>query len=187
MSFIPKYFKGDWNSICDVCGRKFKSSALEQRWDGLMCCPDDWEIRQPQDFVRGVPDTQVAPWIRHEANDSFLPSVLSSWFGWLSSTTVSIAMNVHHVLTYLSTSYLTRASTTVNLLVHYAHSTLAIATVNISTLASIVMVISSHLNFRTLTASTASVLPSITVAPIRPSLTSNRALNSTAVNVKTIG
>ncbi|HET8688855.1 MAG TPA: hypothetical protein VFM18_19765 [Methanosarcina sp.] len=36
-----------------------------------MCCPDDWEARQPQDFVRGIVDTQVAPWIRHEASDSY--------------------------------------------------------------------------------------------------------------------
>lgn len=38
-----------------------------------MCCEDDWEIRQPQDFVRGVPDTQIAPWLRPEPTDSFVP------------------------------------------------------------------------------------------------------------------
>lgn len=38
-----------------------------------MCCEDDWEIRQPQDFVRGVPDTQIAPWLRPEPADSFVP------------------------------------------------------------------------------------------------------------------
>jgi hypothetical protein len=39
----------------------------------LMCCDDDWEIRQPQDFVRGVPDTQIAPWLRPEPPDYFIP------------------------------------------------------------------------------------------------------------------
>ena len=53
MSYIPRYDKGDWIADCDVCGRKYKASELTQRWDGLMCCDDDWEIRQPQDFVRG--------------------------------------------------------------------------------------------------------------------------------------
>lgn len=82
MSYTPRYDNGDWIADCDVCGRKYKASALSQRWDGLMCCDDDWEIRQPQDFVRGVPDTQIAPWLRPEPPDQFItfaftaPSVL---------------------------------------------------------------------------------------------------------------
>jgi hypothetical protein len=43
-----------------------------------MCCDDDWEIRQPQDFVRGVPDTQIAPWLRPEPPDSFIPISLNA-------------------------------------------------------------------------------------------------------------
>ena len=84
MSYTPRYDNGDWIADCDVCGRKYKASALSQRWDGLMCCDDDWEIRQPQDFVRGVPDTQIAPWLRPEPPDQFItfaftpPSVLIS-------------------------------------------------------------------------------------------------------------
>ena len=73
MSYIPRYDKGDWIAMCDVCGRKYKASNLQKRWDGLMCCHEDWEIRQPQDFVRGVQDTQIAPWLRDEASDSFVP------------------------------------------------------------------------------------------------------------------
>jgi hypothetical protein len=73
LSYTPRYDNGDWIADCDVCGRKYKASALSQRWDGLMCCDDDWEIRQPQDFVRGVPDTQIAPWLRPEPPDSFIP------------------------------------------------------------------------------------------------------------------
>lgn len=57
---------GDWNAICDVCGRKFKASELKERWDNAMVCTNDWEPRQPQDFVRGVPDGQAAPWVRPE-------------------------------------------------------------------------------------------------------------------------
>ena len=72
MSYTPRYDNGDWIADCDVCGRKYKASALSQRWDGLMCCDDDWEIRQPQDFVRGVPDTQIAPWLRPEPPDQFI-------------------------------------------------------------------------------------------------------------------
>lgn len=72
MSYTPRYDKGNWIADCDVCGRKYKASELIKRWDGLMCCSDDWEIRQPQDFVRGVADTQIAPWLRPEPEDQFI-------------------------------------------------------------------------------------------------------------------
>jgi hypothetical protein len=73
VSYLPRYDKGDWLTICDVCGRKYKATNLKKRWDGLMCCDDDWEIRQPQDFVRGQADTQIAPWLRSEPSNSFIP------------------------------------------------------------------------------------------------------------------
>ncbi len=55
---------GDWNALCDMCGKKFKASELQERWDKAMVCKDDWEPRHPQDFVRGVPDIQTPPWTR---------------------------------------------------------------------------------------------------------------------------
>jgi hypothetical protein len=73
MSYTPRYDRGDWNAICDVCGRQVKASALRQRWDGLKTCQDDWEPRQPQDFVRGVADYQAPPFTRPEASDQFTP------------------------------------------------------------------------------------------------------------------
>lgn len=72
MSYRARYDKGDWKAICDVCGRIFKGSQLRQRWDGYKVCNEDWEPRQPQDFVRGVVDTQVPPWTRPEAQDQFI-------------------------------------------------------------------------------------------------------------------
>ena len=72
MSYTARYDKGDWKADCDVCGRTYHASQLTQRWDGLMCCRNDWEIRQPQDFVRGVPDTQITPWSRPEPNNQFI-------------------------------------------------------------------------------------------------------------------
>ena len=38
---------GDWNTLCDVCGMKFKASDLRRRWDGFMVCVDDWEPEHP--------------------------------------------------------------------------------------------------------------------------------------------
>jgi hypothetical protein len=67
------YWKpNDYNALCDVCGWKFKASELKRRWDGLMCCSEDWEPRQPQDFVRGVRDQKKLPFTRPEATDTFV-------------------------------------------------------------------------------------------------------------------
>jgi len=71
MANWPIYNKGNWDAICDSCGRKFKATELRQRWDGLMVCRDDWEPRQPQDFVRAKTDIQAVPWTRPESSDVF--------------------------------------------------------------------------------------------------------------------
>ena len=88
MSYIARYDKGDWIALCDVCGRKYKASNLKKRWDGLMCCAHDWEIRQPQDFVRGIADTQIAPWLRSEPANSFI-AVTQALLGQYLSTSIA--------------------------------------------------------------------------------------------------
>lgn len=92
MSYIARYDKGDWIALCDVCGRKYKASNLKKRWDGLMCCDHDWEIRQPQDFVRGIADTQIAPWLRSEPANSFVAVTQALWgvFTSVSNATLNI-------------------------------------------------------------------------------------------------
>jgi hypothetical protein len=67
-----RYDRGDWDAICDVCGRKFKASTLRKRWDNLMVCSYDFEMRQPQDFVRAIVDKQTVPWSRPESSDTFV-------------------------------------------------------------------------------------------------------------------
>ena len=66
-----RYVKGEFNAICDVCAQKYKSSLMRKRWDGLMVCPNDWEPRHPQDFLRAVPDRQAVPWSRPQTPDVF--------------------------------------------------------------------------------------------------------------------
>jgi hypothetical protein len=90
LSYIPRYDKGNWIAMCDVCGRKYKASTLKKRWDGLMCCDRDWEIRQPQDFVRGIADTQIAPWLRSEPSDSFIAVTLSLLSQLFSTSTATL-------------------------------------------------------------------------------------------------
>ena len=65
---------GDYNGICDSCGQKFKFSQLKLRWDGLYVCTVNrcFEIRQPQDYVRGVMDRQAVPISRPDAPPVFI-------------------------------------------------------------------------------------------------------------------
>lgn len=53
---------GSWNVQCYQCGRKRKASQLKRHWQGYYVCPEHWEPRQPQDFVRSIPDIQTPPW-----------------------------------------------------------------------------------------------------------------------------
>jgi len=78
---IRAYKKLQWNAICDVCGKKFKSSKLLKRWGGLIVCKQDYEPRHPQDFVRGRQDTQTPPWSRTESTDEFITISIFSEYG----------------------------------------------------------------------------------------------------------
>lgn len=60
---------GDWNAICDVCGQKYKASQLYKRWDGLMVCKEDWEVRHPQDFIKPIKERNSVPWTRPRPED----------------------------------------------------------------------------------------------------------------------
>lgn len=69
--------KGQWKAVCDVCGLFYHSSDLKERWDGLMTCRQDWNPRQPQDFVRGIPDPQAIPWGRPDVPPPFVQNPVS--------------------------------------------------------------------------------------------------------------
>jgi len=61
------FVSGEHNITCDVCSKKVKSGLIKKRWDGFLVCPDDFEMRHPQDFVKArqdkisVPDTRPIP------------------------------------------------------------------------------------------------------------------------------
>ena len=63
-----KYLHGAWNALCDICGFKFKSVDLKKRWDGMMCCKDDWEARHPSDTITTPKSESSPPWTRGETN-----------------------------------------------------------------------------------------------------------------------
>lgn len=55
---------GEWNVQCFQCGQKMKSSQAVRNWQGYWVHPEHNEPRQTQDFVRGVPDNQLPPWVQ---------------------------------------------------------------------------------------------------------------------------
>lgn len=46
--------------VCDVCGFDIRADDARTRWDGMVVCPDDFELRHPQDFVQAQEDHIVA-------------------------------------------------------------------------------------------------------------------------------
>ena len=74
------YKSGDWNLICDVCNKKIKASESKQRWDGLIVCPNDFETRHPQDFVKSKEDKISVPFSRPRPPDIFnIPNYILYW------------------------------------------------------------------------------------------------------------
>jgi hypothetical protein len=69
---------GDFNAVCFECGRKRKASYLKKHWQGYYVCPEHWEIRHPQDFVRSVPDN-IDPPYQQPPEDTFV--YVCSWEG----------------------------------------------------------------------------------------------------------
>jgi len=68
-----QYISGQWNLICDSCGKKIKAGQAHKRWDGLIVCLDDYEQRHPQDFVRARQDKISVPFSRPRPEDVFIP------------------------------------------------------------------------------------------------------------------
>jgi hypothetical protein len=61
------FILGDSKAVCDVCGFDMHQSMLRKRWDGAMVCPQDFELRHPQDLIQAksernnVKDARPAP------------------------------------------------------------------------------------------------------------------------------
>jgi len=63
---------GEWNLICDSCGKKMKSSNAKHRWDGFVVCNNCFEHRHPQDFVKPKIDKIVVPFTRPRPDEVFV-------------------------------------------------------------------------------------------------------------------
>lgn len=52
---------GSWNVTCYRCTKKYKASEMMRYWEGYWVCPRCWEPRQPQDYLKPVPDITSVP------------------------------------------------------------------------------------------------------------------------------
>lgn len=87
-----RYVSGDWNVICDVCGKKIKASKSRKRWDGFVVCEDDFEYRHPQDFVRAKQDKISVPFTRPRPTDVFInPEYVCTLEGSTAVTRMAVA------------------------------------------------------------------------------------------------
>ncbi len=56
----PGYKPGNNWVECQVCGFDIRAFDIKKRWDGVLVCPKDFELRHEQDFLR-VPKETPAP------------------------------------------------------------------------------------------------------------------------------
>ncbi len=62
---------GLWNVICDRCSIQVKSDKIKQEWNGLLVCPDCYEMRHPQDLIKHRTEKISVPFTRIEPPDDF--------------------------------------------------------------------------------------------------------------------
>lgn len=73
----PGFDPGNHWVQCDRCSAAIRAKDAMITWDNLVVCPDDWEIRHPQDFVRGrLDDIQAKEPRRPESPDVFIPDAV---------------------------------------------------------------------------------------------------------------
>lgn len=65
------YVPGTFYRICDRTGFKVRSYNTRMQWNNIIVRKDVWEIRQPQDFVKGVVDDQSVPMARPRSVDAY--------------------------------------------------------------------------------------------------------------------
>src|SRR3990167_5759895 len=70
---------GNWNAQCGLCGRKRKASDMKVLPPGVpgaglhVCMEHNYE-RNPQDFVRGIPDKVTPPWTQPQVDVYAMPT-----------------------------------------------------------------------------------------------------------------
>ncbi len=102
---MQNWFKsGDHNAICDSCGRKYKASTMQMRWDGLFVCPEDYEVRHPQLSLRVHADKQSVAISRPEPETDTFVEICYIWSSapYADMATAGCAVTGNTTLSYAS-------------------------------------------------------------------------------------
>jgi len=59
---MNNYIDGDWNVICDICGKKRKYSQCKKTWDGYLACTVEncWYPKHPFDMPIPIIQDDIA-------------------------------------------------------------------------------------------------------------------------------
>jgi hypothetical protein len=71
------YRPGDNWGICQECGLKFHASQLIKRYDHLIVCKNDFELRHPQEEMRSKADKIRATVVSPEAEDYYITTAIT--------------------------------------------------------------------------------------------------------------
>lgn len=88
-----QYRPGGFLRSDDRSGFTRRAEQTRKEWTGLIVDQNLWEIRQPQDFVRGVPDDQTVPEARPIPPDVFIGPVYATTTGALAIGSAVIPLN----------------------------------------------------------------------------------------------
>lgn len=77
------FVSGQHNAVCQRCGFEYKSGQMTREWTGLWVCRggttnDCWEVRHPQESVRGRVDKQAPRWTSPEPPDVFVTTPITA-------------------------------------------------------------------------------------------------------------
>ncbi len=76
-----QYRLGSFYRTDDRSGFATRAEQTRMEWNGLIVDRKLWEIRQPQDFVKGVADDQSVPDARSEAPTPFVGPIFTNLSG----------------------------------------------------------------------------------------------------------
>jgi len=89
---------GQWNFICELCGEQRKSKDGVKTWDGHYVCRHHKEVRNPQDFVRGVRENLTVPWTRPPTDDQFVAIEYDRSFSDEADITEGLSFNLSRII-----------------------------------------------------------------------------------------
>jgi hypothetical protein len=68
----PTVQPGQWNVVCDRTGFRLPNTMMQFEWNGLLVYDRVWEERQPQDYLKGIPDNMSVPYGRPNQDPVFI-------------------------------------------------------------------------------------------------------------------